>query len=861
MGRSYELLRDNSIGSGDDCRIQLSDDAIFAGGALIQRRERGRYVLGADGALNVNGQDIEQDTLLQHGDLIMLGKTLLLFDDEKDRLRESSEQDITTQDMLDSQIDERQSYYESADRVIETLGELDRPHTRLITLYKVANAISGILDLQTLLNMVLDLLFEEFKPDRGFIMLMDRGNRKLKPMATRVVRGICDDHPRIPKAIVKEVLVSKDSILCKNAMTDSRFMTGDTVVGQQIHSALSAPLIHNGEILGLIHLDCQARSEVYGKQDLDHLTKIAMQASVAIHNARIVRRSQQFSRKLLSLGSVTQQLSSYLRKDLIVRETAQAACRVFGCTKCSVFLLDSQSEELYLAYSIGLERSKWADIRHKFGEGICGWVASRGEPLRVRSARQVPAEIGFDQKDRYQTSSFLVVPMISPVEEESKVGAVSGVICVTDKVQGEPFYRVDQELLMILAGYMASALSNARYCQELKDREEQIQLMNRELERRVEERTAELAAARDQLVQSEKMAAVGLLAAGVSHEFNNLVTSMFGFAQIAKEQPQYQEKLVNIVLSQSERARDITDNLLSFSRQSSVQLELSSLPNLMDEVLGIIGKALANESIEVIKHYRDVPDTVVVPGKIHQLFLNLIINARDAIERDGAITIEFEQSGDWIILRVKDTGKGIPPENIRRVFEPFFTTKGSFGGSQQPGTGVGLSVCYNLIQEHGGEIRVESEVGVGSTFTVQLPLCIEVPASTTEIERRPTERMRKIPRRRIVLVVDDDQPIREILERILVEKEYRVVAVSNAVEAIEVCKKERIDCVFLDIKMPGKMDGYAAFDEIRRIDNAIRVILITGQAEDEKLQGYVKQADGYVRKPFKVQAIYEYLDV
>ena len=103
--------------------------------------------------------------------------------------------------------------------------------------------------------------------------------------------------------------------------------------------------------------------------------------------------------------------------------------------------------------------------------------------------------------------------------------------------------------------------------------------------------------------------------------------------------------------------------------------------------------------------------------------------------------------------------------------------------------------------------------------------------------------------------------IREILERILVEKEYRVVAVSNAVEAIEVCKKERIDCVFLDIKMPGKMDGYAAFDEIRRIDNAIRVILITGQAEDEKLQGYVKQADGYVRKPFKVQAIYEYLDV
>jgi signal transduction histidine kinase len=234
---------------------------------------------------------------------------------------------------------------------------------------------------------------------------------------------------------------------------------------------------------------------------------------------------------------------------------------------------------------------------------------------------------------------------------------------------------------------------------------------------------------RQQLLQAQKLSSVGALASSVAHEFNNILTTIINYTRLALRTPQDETgrtQALEKILKGSQRAATIVHSMLGFARNNSTQRADTDLAALVEEVLLLAEKDLSKHRIQVEKKYHGRPTAPVVPGQIEQVLLNLVINARQAMPRGGRLALDVRDNPrtQMAEVRVADTGIGIPPERLRLIFEPFYTTKEP-DADGSGGTGLGLSVCRQIIEQHQGRIRVESLVGKGSTFTVKLPLKLE----------------------------------------------------------------------------------------------------------------------------------------
>jgi signal transduction histidine kinase len=226
-----------------------------------------------------------------------------------------------------------------------------------------------------------------------------------------------------------------------------------------------------------------------------------------------------------------------------------------------------------------------------------------------------------------------------------------------------------------------------------------------------------------QLLQAQRLSSVGELASSVAHEFNNILATIINYAKIGQrgavgQQVQSFEK----ILRGSQRAASIVHGMLGFARNNAVVRQETDLVKLVEEVLLITEKDLSKHRVQLEKRFHGRPTAVLVPGQIEQILVNLVINARQAMPHGGRLRIEVGENaeGDTVEVKIADSGSGIAPEHLRQIFEPFFTTK-TPDDQGRGGTGLGLSVCRQIIEQHQGRIRVESVVGKGSTFTVKLP--------------------------------------------------------------------------------------------------------------------------------------------
>ncbi len=235
---------------------------------------------------------------------------------------------------------------------------------------------------------------------------------------------------------------------------------------------------------------------------------------------------------------------------------------------------------------------------------------------------------------------------------------------------------------------------------------------------------------REQLHRAQRLSSVGMLASSVAHEFNNILTTLINYAKLglrpectdATKQQAFEK-----ILKGSQRAAVIISSMLGFARNGSTRRETTDLAALIEEVLVLTEKDLSKHQIKVDKRIQSRPSAPVVRGQIEQILLNLVINARQAMSTGGRLTIDVRENTKTRMAEIAicDTGVGIPPEELRLIFEPFFTTKKP-DEQGHGGSGLGLSVCRQIIEQHHGRIRVESVVGKGSKFTVKLPL--EAPA-------------------------------------------------------------------------------------------------------------------------------------
>ncbi|MFQ6135890.1 MAG: ATP-binding protein [Candidatus Hydrothermarchaeales archaeon] len=270
----------------------------------------------------------------------------------------------------------------------------------------------------------------------------------------------------------------------------------------------------------------------------------------------------------------------------------------------------------------------------------------------------------------------------------------------------------DAERLMSFADQAGLAIERAKLYEELKEYSEQ-------LERKVEERTRELRKAQQQLIQSEKLAAIGQLAAGVAHEINNPLTNILLDAELlhqkALEGDLAKERLEEIISQVGTVAR-ITRNLLEFARQSEVEIKSLDITALLEKSLEMLSFQLTNIRLE--KDFQpNLPELRGDSSQLQQVFLNIITNAIQAMPDGGRLGISIVRENGFIRVDISDTGLGIAEEDLGKIFDPFYTTKGVGGG-----TGLGLSICLGIVERHGGDIRVESKVDKGSTFTVRLPI-------------------------------------------------------------------------------------------------------------------------------------------
>ena len=230
---------------------------------------------------------------------------------------------------------------------------------------------------------------------------------------------------------------------------------------------------------------------------------------------------------------------------------------------------------------------------------------------------------------------------------------------------------------------------------------------------------------RQQLLQAQRLSSVGELASSVAPEFNNVIATVINFAKIGLrgQTPAAQAQAFEKILRGGQRAAAVVNSMLGFARNNAAGREHTDVVRLVEEVLLLTDKDLGKNRVQVDKKWHGRPWAVLVPGQIEQILVNLVINARQAMPNGGRLRVEVGENaaGDTVEIMVADTGGGIPAENLRQIFEPFFTTK-TPDEHGRGGSGLGLSVCRQIIEQHHGRIRVESRVGKGSTFTVKLPM-------------------------------------------------------------------------------------------------------------------------------------------
>jgi two-component system cell cycle sensor histidine kinase/response regulator CckA len=389
--------------------------------------------------------------------------------------------------------------------------------------------------------------------------------------------------------------------------------------------------------------------------------------------------------------------------------------------------------------------------------------------------------------------------------------------------------------------------------------------------------TTEQRALEVQFTQSQKMQAVGQLAGGVAHDFNNVLTAIIGFSDLLlashrPSDPAFQD-IMNIKQN-ANRAASLVRQLLAFSRRQTLRPQTLSLSEVLAN-LSILLDRLLGEKVELdVVHGRDLWPVKADLNQLEQVIVNLAVNARDAMPEGGQLTIQTRnlneeeaiqmpykvlKPSDYVLLEVLDSGTGIPPEIREKIFEPFFSTK-----DVGKGTGLGLSTVYGIVKQTGGFIFLESEMGQGTTFRIFLPRFIEeAKDDVLEIEAEADmpppapEAVEDLTGSATILLVEDEEAVRAFAARALASRGYTVHEAGSGAEALELIEEieEGVDLVVSDVVMP-EMDGPTMLGELRKKRPDIRVIFMSGYAEEAFRKNLPENEEfGFLPKPFSLKQL------
>jgi signal transduction histidine kinase len=628
---------------------------------------------------------------------------------------------------------------------------------------------------------------------------------------------------------------TQQTIVSQDTLNDPRFRL---VEWWDTRSELCVPIITRQGVWGILNLESE-RTYAFPAHIVGVVEIVAKQLAIAVENADLIDQSraqarllERRARELTQVLTLNNQIRISMDLDTLLEQLARAIREVMGFQVVVVNLVDVAKNLVWVAMIVGCTPEEEAIL----GGATYPWnqfLGDNPEQFRVSHSYFFPQEschtvpgvyitANLDERapHEWQADDMLLIPIAN------HNGEVLGMFSVDDPIDRQRPSPATIQGLEIFASQAAAAIENTRLFAQTQTalaalqeaHEQQAQLLEQ-----VQQTQAEL-------ISASKLAAVGTLAAGVAHEFNNLLAGMHGYAELGQGGSlEDKDEALQVIQRTCQRGVQITRRLLTFARQREGVRELVQINEIAEGALQLISWELDKAGIAVVRDYQSSETVSAESGQLMQVVLNLLSNARDATPTGGTITVSTRTNGATIELAVADTGSGIPEDIRPRIFEPFVTTKGAFGGSTAAGTGLGLSVSYGIIQAHGGRLSVESEVGKGSCFTIILARQTEI--TTSDTIALPQEHT--LPKLHI-LVVDDEPQIRTILSRMLARIGHTVVEAEDGSEVIERSTREQWDLIITDVTMPG-LDGPSMIAQLRAVGYAAPIVLMTGRVDTEAL--------------------------
>ncbi|MEC4676610.1 MAG: ATP-binding protein, partial [Nitrospirota bacterium] len=415
-----------------------------------------------------------------------------------------------------------------------------------------------------------------------------------------------------------------------------------------------------------------------------------MSLSLRESNERIVMHMNRLS----GLYRMTLPLYSASSIAEIIREVSFGMTEFIDVEQCGLMLLDNDSEYYEHKHpASGLNEEQINSIKMRKDDLLKLYLSSRNRPLIINNLRREEIPVGLLGDNNIGIRNI----MLGWVMQK---GELTGVIRLANK-HGGGFTEESYRLIGIISNNVSVAIENIKLYEDMKARMQ------------------ELKETQEQLLQAAKLAAVGELASNVAHEINNPLTSIMGYAELAKDETDIEiiMKDIDIIEKESIRARDIVQQLLEFSRKKPLKITEVDINSLLRETVSLIDPRIRDAGIKVIEQYSDLPLIMGDPNQLKQVFLNIINNAVSSLSWDGGkVSITTGKNDAGVFVEIGDNGCGIPDDVLPRIFEPYFTTK------RNKGTGLGLSISYKIIQSHNGRIDVRSREGEGAKFTVSLPV-------------------------------------------------------------------------------------------------------------------------------------------
>jgi K+-sensing histidine kinase KdpD/CheY-like chemotaxis protein len=750
------------------------------------------------------------------------------------------------------------------DETTRLLKETEQRTAELAVINSVQEGLAKELDMQGVYTLVGDRLSGLFPDSQTLVIRTFDHETGLEHWQYSKEKGVRQNvEPRPFNWNSKQLILTKKPLDIQENYVETSKKHGGTGVtaGQPPKSAVFVPMVVGEEVKGSVSLQNVDKENAFTDSDRRLLTTITNSMSVALENARLfdettrlLAESKQRASELSTVNSVTKALAAQLNPDELIQLVGDQMKDLFRANIVYLALLNPKNKVIYFPYQYGDDMTPM-----KLGEGLTSRIIKNGEPLLInKDIQELRVQLGVQQIG-IPAASYLGVPI--PVGDE-----IIGVLSVQSTEHENRFNEYDLRLLSTIAASVGVALRNAKLFEEVKQAKQEAELASK--------------------VAEKANAAKSAFLSTVSHELRTPLTSVLGFAKIIRKRleekifPAVQltdsktEKTINqisenlqVVIAEGERLTHLINDVLDLAKIEAGKMEWNfetvSISEIVERAISASSSLFDQKSLKLEKNIeQNLPAISGDRDKLIQVIINLISNAVKFTDK-GAVSCRVYRKKEEVIVSITDTGIGIAADDYGAVFEQFKQVGGDTLTDKPKGTGLGLPICKEIVEHHGGRIWLESEVGKGSTFSFALPVVkltgikpINLDDLVKQLKEQMTQsKLNTSGKASSILIVDDDDSIRSLLQQELSEGGYLIDEATNGKEALERIRKNRPDLIILDVMMP-EMNGFDVAAILKNDPQTMDIPIIVLSIVQDKIRGYRIGVDRYLTKPIDTAQLF-----